>query len=67
MSTSIVNSVELYYEIRGTGDCLVLTHGSWADATAWEPIVELLAEKYRVVVWDRRGHSRSKDGDGRGS
>ena len=26
-----------------------------------------LAERYEVVTWDRRGHSRSQDGDGPGS
>ncbi|MGH9184781.1 MAG: alpha/beta fold hydrolase, partial [Acidimicrobiales bacterium] len=58
---------ELYYEMTGTGDCLILTHGSWTDGTGWEPAVAGLAERYRVVVWDRRGHSRSQAGDGPGS
>ena len=67
MATSMINGVELYYEITGTGDCLVLTHGSWTDGAGWGPAVDLLAERYRVVVWDRRGHSRSQAGDGPGS
>jgi pimeloyl-ACP methyl ester carboxylesterase len=67
MATSTINGVELYYEIRGSGDCLVLTHGSWTDGGGWGPAVDLLAERYRVVVWDRRGHSRSQAGDGPGS
>jgi pimeloyl-ACP methyl ester carboxylesterase len=67
MATSTINGVELYYEITGTGDFLVLTHGSWTDGTSWGPAVNALAERYRVVVWDRRGHSRSQAGDGPGS
>jgi pimeloyl-ACP methyl ester carboxylesterase len=67
MTTTTINGVELYYEITGAGDCLVLTHGSWSDGTGWGPAVSLLAERYRVVVWDRRGHSRSQTGDGPGS
>ena len=67
MATRTINGVELYYEITGTGDCLVLTHGSWTDGTGWWPVVDLLAERYRVLVWDRRGHSRSQAVDGPGS
>lgn len=67
MATTKVNGVELYYEVRGTGDCLVLTHGSWTDATGWEQAAARLSDRYRVVVWDRRGHSRSEAGTGPGS
>jgi pimeloyl-ACP methyl ester carboxylesterase len=67
MATARVNGVELYYEATGRGDCLVLTHGSWTDGNGWDRVVAGLAERYRVVVWDRRGHSRSQAGDGPGS
>ena len=67
MATTCVNGVELYYETTGTGDCLVLTHGSWTDGTGWDRAVDRLAERYQVVVWDRRGHSRSQAGGGPGS
>lgn len=67
MATATVNGIELHYEKRGSGELLVLTHGSWTDGTGWEPAVAYLAERYRVVVWDRRGHSRSPAGHGPGS
>lgn len=67
MSSAVVNGVGLYYESAGTGECVVLTHGSWTDGSGWAPAVERLAERYRVVVWDRRGHSRSEAGHGPGS
>ncbi len=67
MATTRLNGVELYYETTGSGDCLVLTHGSWTDGTGWNQAVAGLAERYQVVVWDRRGHSRSEAGDGPGS
>ena len=67
MTASIINGVELYYEMTGTGDFLVLTHGSWTDGSGWGPAVDLLADRYRVVTWDRRGHSRSNAGDTPGS
>jgi pimeloyl-ACP methyl ester carboxylesterase len=67
MATAVVNGVELYYDDIGSGECVVLTHGSWTDATGWTGAATLLAERYRVVAWDRRGHSRSRSGDGPGS
>jgi pimeloyl-ACP methyl ester carboxylesterase len=67
IATIRVNGVALYCETTGTGDFLILTHGSWTDGTGWDPVVAGLAELYQVVVWDRRGHSRSQAGDGPGS
>jgi len=67
MATADVNGVELHYEVTGAGPRLVLTHGSWTDGSGWAPSVQRLAERFEVVTWDRRGHSRSQDGDGAGS
>lgn len=67
MSTAELNGVELYYEITGAGERLVLTHGSWTDGSGWSPSMAALAERYEVLTWDRRGHSRSRPGEGPGS
>ena len=67
MATANVNGVELYYEVTGAGPQLLLTHGSWTDGSAWAPSVQRLAQRFEVVTWDRRGHSRSLDGAGPGS
>ncbi len=67
MVTKRINGVELYYEVTGSGDWLVLTHGSWTDGTSWDDAVARLSDRYRTVVWDRRGHSRSGDAGGAGS
>ncbi len=55
------NGVALYHEVRGTGPSVVLVHGSWVDADSWERVVPGLAEECTVVVYDRRGHSRSEE------
>jgi pimeloyl-ACP methyl ester carboxylesterase len=62
-----VNGVRLYYELLGDGEPLVLVHGSWADATGWQLVVPGLADSFRVLVYDRRGHSRSERPDTPGS
>jgi pimeloyl-ACP methyl ester carboxylesterase len=58
-----INGVVLHTQTTGSGDLLVLVHGSWGDGDSWAPVVEPLAERYKVVTYDRRGHSRSEEGD----
>ena len=67
MPVTEANGVRLYYEIHGGGEPLVLVHGSWGDATRWRLVLPGLAESFRVLVYDRRGHSRSERGDAPGS
>jgi pimeloyl-ACP methyl ester carboxylesterase len=67
MPDAQVNGVRLYYEVHGNGEPLVLVHGSWVDATAWRFVLPGLAESFRVLVYDRRGHSRSERPESQGS
>src|ERR1700730_11341677 len=67
MSTARVNGVELYYERSGSGEPLVLVHGSWSDHHNWDPVVSALAESFLVLAYDRRGHSASERPSGQGS
>ncbi len=67
MPEAEVNGVRLYYELHGSGEPLAMVHGSWADATSWSLVVPGLAESFRVLVYDRRGHSRSERPDTPGS
>lgn len=55
-----INGVGIFLEEYGSGDTLVLVHGSWADHMDWAFVVPLLASKFHAVVYDRRGHSQSE-------
>lgn len=60
MPTRLINGNRLYYEMHGAGSIpVVLVHGSWDSHSSWEPIVPCLARDFRVVIYDRRGHSYS--------
>ena len=60
MSFVQVNGVRLFYEETGGGEPLVMAHGSWGDHHNWDLVVPALAERYRVITYDRRGHSQSE-------
>ena len=46
---------------------LVLVHGSWDSHRNWDLVVPRLAEVFRVLSYDRRGHSQSERPTGQGS
>ena len=60
MPTEPINGVSIFLEEFGSGDPLVLVHGSWVDHMEWPFVVPLLAPRFRVTVYDRRGHSQSE-------
>lgn len=62
-----VNGVRLFYEETGNGEPLVMAHGSWGDHHNWDLVVPALAERYRVITYDRRGHSQSERPETQGS
>jgi pimeloyl-ACP methyl ester carboxylesterase len=59
MPTLNRNGVDIYYEVHGTGPTVLLTHGFSATSEMWKANIAALARKYRVIVWDMRGHGRS--------
>jgi pimeloyl-ACP methyl ester carboxylesterase len=51
---------KLFYEdTGGDGPPLILVHGLLMDRTMFEPQVEALADRHRIVTPDLRGHGNS--------
>ncbi len=60
MSTIRVNGVELYYEIHGEGEPVLMIHGLGSSTRDWDLQVPALASRFKVVTYDVRGHARSE-------
>ena len=68
MPNITANGVRLFYTLTGdTGSPLVLVHGSWADHSDWDLVVPTFSERFRVLMYDRRGHSQSERAPAQGS
>ena len=67
MAVAHVNGVDIYYELHGVGEPLVLVHGSWTDTTRWDLVLPGLADTFQVLVYDRRGHTQSERLETQGS
>ncbi|HYL59517.1 MAG TPA: alpha/beta fold hydrolase [Candidatus Acidoferrales bacterium] len=53
------DGVKIYYEERGTGPAILLSHGYSASARMWQGQLDALSDSYRLIAWDMRGHDRS--------
>jgi pimeloyl-ACP methyl ester carboxylesterase len=50
-----LDGVKMYFKERGVGHPVILVHAGIADGRMWEPQLERLSIRYRVVVPDLRG------------
>ncbi|MCI1696390.1 alpha/beta fold hydrolase [Aneurinibacillus aneurinilyticus] len=54
-----VHGANIYYEVRGSGPFLLMIHGGGGEAEKFQKVADNLADRYTVITYDRRGHSRS--------
>jgi pimeloyl-ACP methyl ester carboxylesterase len=54
-----INDLNMYYEIHGQGEPLVLIHGLGSSSRDWEYQLEYFASSYKVLIYDVRGHGQS--------
>jgi pimeloyl-ACP methyl ester carboxylesterase len=50
---------DLYHEVRGTGEPLLLIHGTGSSLRIWDPLVERLAARMSVIAVDLPGFGAS--------
>lgn len=59
MPIATVESIEIYYEVHGGGEPLLLIMGLGADSRAWLFQVPEFSQHYRTIIFDNRGVGRS--------
>lgn len=53
--TAVSGGVRIAYDVRGSGEPLLLVHGLGYARWGWEPVAHKLAERFTVVLFDNRG------------
>jgi pimeloyl-ACP methyl ester carboxylesterase len=54
-----LNGVQLYFEVHGTGQPLLLLHGFCGSSQDWVPSLAQWGTKFQFILPDLRGHGRS--------
>lgn len=58
-----VNGMDLYYEVSGSGDPIVVLHGAYMNIPTMGGIIPALAESHTVYAIEFQGHGRTEDID----
>ena len=58
-----VNGMQMYYEVSGEGDPLVVLHGAYMNIPSMGAIIPRLAESHKVYALEFQGHGRTTDID----
>jgi pimeloyl-ACP methyl ester carboxylesterase len=54
-----LNGVQLYFEVHGTGEPLLLLHGFSGSSQDWIPSITQWGASFQLILPDLRGHGRS--------
>jgi pimeloyl-ACP methyl ester carboxylesterase len=58
-----VNGMQMYYEVSGAGDPLIVLHGAYMNIPMMGAIIPKLAKTHRVYAIEFQGHGRTTDID----
>jgi pimeloyl-ACP methyl ester carboxylesterase len=56
-----INGMQLYYEVSGAGDPLIVLHGAYMNIPSMGGIIPRLAKTHRVYALELQGHGRTTD------
>jgi hypothetical protein len=58
-----VNGMQMYYEVSGSGEPLVVLHGAYMNIETMGTIIPKLAKSHKVYALEFQGHGRTTDID----
>jgi pimeloyl-ACP methyl ester carboxylesterase len=58
-----VNGMQMYYEVSGAGDPIVVLHGAYMNIPTMGAIIPMLAKTHKVYALELQGHGRTTDID----
>jgi pimeloyl-ACP methyl ester carboxylesterase len=56
-----VNGMQMYYEVSGDGDPLIVLHGAYMNIPSMGAIIPKLAKTHKVYAVELQGHGRTTD------
>lgn len=61
MAFARINGIVLHYRLAGPAGApiLALVNSLGTDARIWDQVIDLLADRYRIISYDKRGHGLS--------
>ncbi|HEY6971564.1 MAG TPA: alpha/beta fold hydrolase, partial [Candidatus Angelobacter sp.] len=57
--TEILNGTQIYFELHGSGEPLLLLHGFSGSSQDWAAVAAEWAPYFQLIIPDMRGHGRS--------
>ncbi len=62
--TASINGLDMYYEVHGEGEPIVLLHGAYMTIeNNWAAMIPTLAKDHQVIAVELQGHGRTTDRD----
>ena len=60
MPIANINEADLWYDVLGQGEPLLLHHGYTASRVNWMPVAERLKDRYQIILMECRGTGESQ-------